>query len=331
MSTASKLSTIVLKTIGVALVTYFLLRVFSDREVSHHHYWDKDDEIVPKASQQTEDGDSIKDSNYSTFGEVEKIIDTILPQESFDDTGRVHWSATLDDTSASFARICKSYQSICAMTRFDSSVSDTRQKLYYQAMIIYVLRKLEGFGVPYGEYIHSIVVKSDSPKSRWYSSRNQIVLDVKSMLSYSEFMQVMIHELGHITDFRYLVGDDTSPKNNQFTEFSKVVFTVDDPSLEFYELSWVSENTRKRSSSYKDFVSGYGMSDIFEDFAETLHFYMYYNQIFQELTAQSATLETKYQFMNELFGGQFVGNGSSKQSVFEKYDWEFRPYDTTRF
>jgi hypothetical protein len=197
-------------------------------------------------------------------------------------------------------------------------------------MIIYALRKLEGFGIPYSDYIDNISISSESAKSRGRSSRNQIMLDVKAMQSYAEFLQVLLHELGHITDFRYLIGDESAPKSKVFTEFGKVVFPVDDPSLEFYALSWINENTRSKFVTYKDFVSGYSMVDPFEDLAEVLHLYINYNQIFQKISQQSDILRAKYEFMEELFGGQYISLGTKAEPVFENYDRDYRPYDTTR-
>jgi len=151
------------------------------------------------------------------------------------------------------------------------------------------------------------------------------------MNGYSEFLRVLVHELGHIVDFRNLEGQNSYLKNNVYTEFGKKVFAIDDPSIDFYSISWINENTRSRSATYKDFVSGYSMSDIFEDFAETINFYLNYKSIFQELTKQSDALLAKYNFIDSIFGGQYLNNGEKKKSQFEQYKRDFRPYDTTRF
>jgi hypothetical protein len=46
-------------------------------------------------------------------------------------------------------------------------------------------------------------------------------------------------------------------KNNDFTEFGKVKFAIDDPSLEYYKFSWNSEDIRKSTAQEKDFCSQY--------------------------------------------------------------------------
>jgi hypothetical protein len=73
------------------------------------------------------------------------------------------------------------------------------------------------------------------------------------------------------------------------------------------------------------------LTDPFEDLAESINFYIYYNQIFAKLAKQSDVLLLKYQFVDQLFNGVFISDGLKKQSLFESTKREYRPYDTTRF
>jgi len=59
-----------------------------------------------------------------------------------------------------------------------------------------------------------------------------------------EYFQVLTHELGHIMDLGALQGMSRA-KNVRFTEFDKVVFAIDDPSLEYYRYSRTSEKIRR--------------------------------------------------------------------------------------
>ena len=174
-------------------------------------------------------------------------------------------------------------------------------------------------------------IKSKSITARGFSTDTKITLDVKPMKSYNEFLQVMIHEFGHIVDLQQIIGTLTMGKDKQFTEFWESRFSINDPSLDFYKLSRANENTRLNSVNYEDFVSGYGMSDTFEDFAECFNFYLNYNLIFQKLTLQSNVLKQKYDYIDQLLWGNYISDGQAKQANFELYKRDFRPYDTTRF
>lgn len=59
----------------------------------------------------------------------------------------------------------------------------------------------------------------------------------------SEFWGVLTHEFGHIVDLGVLQGV-SNYKNTEYTEFGKVKFERDDPSLEYYAYSRVNEKIR---------------------------------------------------------------------------------------
>jgi hypothetical protein len=47
----------------------------------------------------------------------------------------------------------------------------------------------------------------------------------------------------------------SNKKDKNFTEFEKSKFAIDDPSLEFYKISWNGEKVRKSKSKPEDFCS----------------------------------------------------------------------------
>lgn len=241
----------------------------------------------------------------------------------------VHYVSSEPSARDSYKKLCDWYRQICAITKFSSNIND-KQKLYYQALAINAFIKINAMGIPILDFVDNITIKSNNTKSRGYSSRNQIVLDVKSMIGYSEFFQVLIHELGHIVDFRYLIWTPTNPLDNNFTEFGKKTFPVDDPSLDFYKLSWINENTSTSYVTYKDFVSWYSRKDIYEDFAESFNFYQNYNSIFRQLAKNSDILASKYDFLDTIFWNQFINTWNKKSEQYQT-DPDYRPYDTTRF
>jgi len=120
-------------------------------------------------------------------------------------------------------------------------------------------------------------------------------------LPTDEIVSVFIHELGHVVDLGYFRGE--SSEQSEFVD-GKILIPVDDPSVQFYRLSWRDEETKNRSVNRKDFVSGYAMTDPFEDFAETFNFYVLHGADFRLLKKESAILSAKYDFFkNTVFDG----------------------------
>ncbi len=69
----------------------------------------------------------------------------------------------------------------------------------------------------------------------------------------------------------------------------------------------------------KDFVSGYAMTNKYEDFAESFAMYMFHNEIFKARTIKSSILQKKYEFFkDEVF--------TSRE--FEGTSFEIRPPDS---
>ncbi|MDR0369518.1 MAG: hypothetical protein LBH96_03140 [Candidatus Peribacteria bacterium] len=84
-------------------------------------------------------------------------------------------------------------------------------------------------------------LKADRRGSAGWS---KITLNLGGMKYDNEYFQVLTHEMGHIVDLGSLQGKSKT-KHSNFTEFGKSVFSIDDPSLEYYKYSRQSENIRK--------------------------------------------------------------------------------------
>ena len=72
-----------------------------------------------------------------------------------------------------------------------------------------------------------------------------------------------------------------------------------DLSYDFYDISWSETNILKSNSKLEDFVSGYAMTNRYEDFAETFAFYILHNEEFQFRMKKSLKLQEKYDFMKK--------------------------------
>jgi hypothetical protein len=124
----------------------------------------------------------------------------------------------------------------------------------------------------------NLVLDSEKQEPRGQVIGNKLILSM-AIPSDSEQLKVFVHELGHIVDIFYL---------------KKGILA--DPSDIFYAISWESFNTKKAGQKITDFVSGYALSNKYEDFAETFAFYIFHNEDFRNRAKKDSFLQKKYDF-----------------------------------
>ena len=173
----------------------------------------------------------------------------------------------------------------------------------------------------HAQTIKNIILDYNSEAYRGLGGNNLIILRGTDMDS-KEFISVLVHETAHNVDYGYLTHENTKERS-AFRDGGHSIYTTD-PSVDFYSISWENEQTLKKTANNLDFVSGYAMSDPFEDFAETYTYYVLHNQDFKTLTASSLKLYAKDQFMKEhVFNGIEFNTGDSQVVMHN------RPWDTT--
>jgi len=150
--------------------------------------------------------------------------------------------------------------------------------------------------------LKSLEVRNSHHVSRGLANSKKIILNTGNIDTNAELKAVFVHELGHIVDLGKLQGQ--SGRQSEFRDGSRPIWT-DDPSLAFYRLSWINSDKRQRGHSKHDFVSGYAMSNPFEDFAESYIFYRLHGAKFRAATTKSEALGKKYAFMRDkVFAGK---------------------------
>ncbi len=98
-------------------------------------------------------------------------------------------------------------------------------------------------------------------------------------LSDGEFLSVLVHEFAHYYDIYGLPGN-----------------AFGDRSQEFYDISWKHHNIVKPNQEMKDFVSGYALTNKYEDFAESYTYFLLHNTAFFTRAQESRVLMKKYNF-----------------------------------
>jgi len=139
---------------------------------------------------------------------------------------------------------------------------------------------------------------------RWKMKNRSIKLFWVLNIDSWEFLSVFIHEFGHYIDLYYL---------------EKKV--IKDLSEYFYEISWKTSKTIKPWLKQKDFVSGYSMTNKYEDFAESFTYYILHNKDFFEKAQKSDILLAKYNFFNKnvFINNEFKNSDFSKNNIIKNY------------
>ncbi len=141
-----------------------------------------------------------------------------------------------------------------------------------------------------------------------------------------EFMALLIHECGHVTDLGGLRGNDTRRPTNFFDGSTPIY--GNDPSVQFYQISWMTPKIIIPGLGDADFVSGYAMSDPFEDFAETFAYFALQRKEFARLATKNNVLKAKYDFMATFVFADtpMIADGQSKRGKSVPWDVTKLPY-----
>ncbi|MCD5385222.1 putative zinc-binding metallopeptidase [Candidatus Gracilibacteria bacterium] len=158
-----------------------------------------------------------------------------------------------------------------------------------------------------------IVDKIDKLRVEFYKTKNDVrgkmknrsikLFGIKSMRK-DELTAVGIHEFGHFLDLYFL-------KKGLYTDLSYY----------FYNISWNSTKVLKAGQTQSDFVSGYAMTNKYEDFAESFTYFVLHNEDFLYKANKSDILKKKYNFfIKYLFrDGKFVGTDFSDDNEILDY------------
>lgn len=233
-----------------------------------------------------------------------------------------HWASSM------FWQLCSKYQKICDKVSRVGTFTDTDKTTKF-AYVAYLLRKLDmdiTRGKNPSEALSAMLINGNKWTRRGSANRNTITINLWWIIHDNEFFQVISHEMWHIVDLWGLQWR-SNQKNPIFTEFDKAVFSIDDPSLEYYKYSWSSETVRKSWMTKEDFCSWYGMSDPFEDFAECHNLYLNHHDYFRKIAMNNSTMKNKYNFMSNLYGWKYINDSEAR---YENRENSYRVWDTTK-
>ncbi len=234
------------------------------------------------------------------------------------------------DYKQKFQTLCIDNLLICVKIEFNWEYS-YRDKFLYLASIVYVTNFLDknSKSQKISQKLKKIKLnKNKSQEQRWYTIWNEINIDTKLIKTYKEFLWVITHELWHVFDLAVLQWK-SKQKNYNFTEFNKIKFSIDDPSITYYKLSRQNEHKKNKWSVTYDFCSRYGATDPFEDFAECFNLYINHQAIFKTIAQDNQILKHKYFYFDYIFGKKYLRNDLLNYKKFKDNKYK-RIRDTTQ-
>lgn len=169
------------------------------------------------------------------------------------------------------------------------------------------------FSKPINEKIQELwinIYKEDF-EVRWRLKDKKIHIFWLYWQSYKEALSVAVHEFWHFLDLYIL-------KKNLFKDIS----------FDFYDISWEQTDILKAWNSTSDFVSGYAMTNKYEDFAESFTFYVLHNFDFLKKAEKSEKLQEKYNFFKKyvFINWEFITDEFSTEKA-ENYLWDTTKID----
>lgn len=185
-----------------------------------------------------------------------------------------------------------------------------------------VLRALPSFCRDHLQNFYVLYEKN--PKNRGLGGESTII--ITGNVPDKEFMALLTHECGHVTDLGGIRGNPDSGET-AFRDGNTPIY-ADDPSIRFYQISWLSATQRRKNAKDTDFVSGYAASDAFEDFAEAFAYYALQQKEFKRLAAKNPVLRAKYNFMEQVVFAETgpIANGSHIRGKRVPWDVTKLPY-----
>ena len=167
--------------------------------------------------------------------------------------------------------------------------------------------------------LKNFYVKYEKQKHRGLAGKSVLILD--GTVPDEEFLALFVHESGHNWDLGCLQGTQDAGKSS-FSDGDEPIYK-DDPSLGFYQISWITSSVQRSNSNPEDFVSGYASYDIFEDFAESFAYFVLQNEVFAARAQTNATIAKKYAwFRDVLFDGQVPQIATGKSIYKGKAPWD---------
>lgn len=165
-----------------------------------------------------------------------------------------------------------------------------------------------------------LYVKYEKQEHRGLAGKSIMILD-GTVKSAAELRALFVHESGHNWDLGCLKGTSDAGKS-AFSDGDEAVYK-NDPSINFYRISWITSSVQRSNTNPEDFVSGYASYDVYEDFAESFAYFILHNEEFAARATTNDALAKKYIYIRDtLFGGQIPTIATSNEDFDGRVPWD---------
>lgn len=184
--------------------------------------------------------------------------------------------------------------------------------------------RLKNFYITYGKKL----------ASRGYAGVDTVIVD--GDLPVNEKRALFFHEFGHFVDEGCLNGSSRAGVS-AYKDGDSTVWN-DDPSVQFYAIDWTSENVKSVKANKADFVTGYAGTNVFEDLAESVAYYVVQPDAFRTRAKTNVALQKKLAWIEQYIfpGGKrlAIGDDTGKlipwDSTKTAYNWQGNTAVATR-
>ncbi len=180
------------------------------------------------------------------------------------------------------------------------------------------------------EQLRTIKFLWQSDGSRGLGGNGSIHLKCNDMKD-DVLTSVFVHEMGHIVDTGLYDGKASAGLSVYNDERASVF--KNDPSIDFYDISWKDTAHVYAGSTTFDFVTQYAMSNPFEDFAESYNFYLLHGSQFKFMAKTNPRLMRKYAYLRDkvFHRKEFVNNYFRLDAKRRTYDATVLPFSLEKF
>jgi len=169
--------------------------------------------------------------------------------------------------------------------------------------------------------LKSFYVRYEPDAPRGLAGKENII--VRGGLPEEEFRALLVHEFGHVMDLGCFQGTPDAGET-AFKDGGEMMYR-NDPSIAFYEISWTASNVQKSGVKPEDFVTGYAAWDVFEDFSESLAYYVFQRSAFVERAKSNAAIAAKLRWFETY---AFPGGAPMIEGL---HQWSGQvPWDSTK-
>lgn len=148
---------------------------------------------------------------------------------------------------------------------------------------------------------HKVEVNRNRDR-RWSCSSDRLLINPKGMKTKHELVMVIAHEMAHALQYSM---NSSHRYSSLYTDFWKIRFSLDNPFVLYSSINREDEDTIV-DDSYS--VSRYGRSDIHENFAESVNYYLFAREAFKEKAMYSEAMLLQYNVINTLFKWRYYAD-----------------------